>query len=1468
LNDQSRGTELNDSQVAAALREYLERVDRGEPVDREAFLARHALIADKLRSFIAAEDEVRKLAGAQTPLDSTKSFVAHGQETIAPQSVAMQNDESGGSGLTGQFGRYRIIRVLGKGAMGAVYLAEDTQLERSVAIKTPHFTESPTEESLERFYREARVAATLRQPNICPVHDVGQIDGKHYISMAYIEGRPLSAFIKPDKSQTERQILIAIRKLAIALQEAHDHGIVHRDLKPANIMVDKKGEPIIMDFGLAQQARHEGDIRLTQTGNIIGTPAYMSPEQVEGEPDKIGPATDQYSLGVILYELLTAQLPFRGSVIAVMGQILTKDVAPPSQMRPDLDPRIEAVCLKMMAKTPSGRFASLKAVADELATILKSPAAKAVSEEQPASTPAGPSSDRLRADVGASQVLKSLKPKALTESDLASLEELARKCLARRDYEQVIQVIERIPEEKRNVGLVALLEKSRAKVDEVSFLICDIDEADRLNDARTALKKAEALLKIKPGHHRALEAQEKYSRHGDGGAGWIGVLDQFRRPLNDGGWIPWSALAFGLAVFGVMAGVIVIYLGRTAVVIDIQDPGVEVALKGTTLTVTGPDKQSVKVVPGDQELTITCAGLEIVTKSFTIKKGEKKTVTVSIVDSKLVARFENEIAPTSTHEEQASSPTTSGKNPLPPLTPAHDATTTAALPPTFKNSLGMEFVLVPKGKSWLGGGGGKPGDKEVEIADDFYLGKYEVTQEEWEKATGVNPSHFSRTGGGQDMVNDIPDAELKRFPVEQVSWDDVQLFLERLNKGEKETGWVYRLPNEAEWEYACRGGPPSDRFESAYDFYFDKPTNQLSPEQGNFEHGNGLKRTCKVGSYQPNRLGLYDMHGNVYEWCEDAENTADGFSHAVRRSGCWHNDSRGVRAVSRYVNRQSDRHDFLGLRVARVPAGKEHKESTPSLAADGFVPLLNGKDLTGWKTHPSQPGNWRVVNGILTGSGPSVSHLYTDRGNYENFHLRLETRVNDGGNSGVYFRAPFGPTFPANDPRWLAAYNAKIDKSRFGGLIVDGAFGRPLVRNQVPLFQPGQWITLEVVVQASRIEIKINGATTADYTDQERHYSRGHIVLQQHGPKTVAEFRKIEIKELSPISASTAPSPPAVGPTPNVATTAPKSLGRASSVQGEWTIENDELVQSSLAKDAERPLLIFGDANWSNFDLTLHAKKTGGRGSVDFFFHCLIPGIGRSFQFGSKDNTKVGTGYKYNDEERNVAKQRAFKTIPDRWYVIKLEVRGGVFRFFVDGILQFKEADPRFTHGLIGFGTWDATARFRDVKVTDPAGKVLWEGLLDLAAQASGRTESGVEAPALEKMGISRAETNQKKGEEFLAANAKKKGVKTLPSGLQYVVVKEGTGKLPKETDEVEVHYRGTLIDGTVFDNSVDGGKPVSFRLNRVIPGWTEALQLMKKGAKWRVFIPSKLAYRQEGVQPKIGPNETLIFEIELLHVK
>ena len=241
------------------------------------------------------------------------------------------------------------------------------------------------------------------------------------------------------------------------------------------------------------------------------------------------------------------------------------------------------------------------------------------------------------------------------------------------------------------------------------------------------------------------------------------------------------------------------------------------------------------------------------------------------------------------------------------------ASATGVLPTTFTNSLGIEFVLVPKGKAWLGRGAGDPGT-ETELRYDFYLGKYEVPQEEWEKVTGINPSNFKG----------VPEIT-KRLPVEKVSWDDCQVFIQRVNAQAKETGWVYRLPTEVEWEYACRGGPMTDKFDGAFDYYFDKPTNTLLPDMANFQHDKSLKRTCKVGSYKPNRLGLYDMHGNVWEWCQDELKDDKGASLRVHRGGSWGNDSGHCRAAFRDPNAPSLRHPHVGLRLARVPVGKEGK---------------------------------------------------------------------------------------------------------------------------------------------------------------------------------------------------------------------------------------------------------------------------------------------------------------------------------------------------------------------------------------------------------------------------------------------------------------------------------------------------------------------------------------------------------------
>jgi serine/threonine protein kinase len=267
-----------------------------------------------------------------------------------------------------QFGRYRILRPIGQGGMGSVYLAFDTQLERQVALKIPHFGTDDGKSVLDRFYLEAKVAATFDHPNLCPIFDVGEVGGVPYLTMPYMVGRPLSETIDPANLLPPREVVSIVRKLASALAEAHRLGIIHRDLKPANVMVREGRDLVIMDFGLACRGQAAAESRLTSTGAVLGTPSYMAPEQVHGDLDAIGPRTDIYSLGVILYEFLTGRLPFQGPPALVMGLIAVMEPPHPSTHRPDHDPGLEAVCLKAMARKVEDRFASM----DEFATALGS----------------------------------------------------------------------------------------------------------------------------------------------------------------------------------------------------------------------------------------------------------------------------------------------------------------------------------------------------------------------------------------------------------------------------------------------------------------------------------------------------------------------------------------------------------------------------------------------------------------------------------------------------------------------------------------------------------------------------------------------------------------------------------------------------------------------------------------------------------------------------------------------------------------------------------------------------------------------------------------------------------------------------------------------------------------------------------------------------------------------------------------
>ncbi len=296
-------------------------------------------------------------------------------ETIpAGDTVGARNTISGVGRLGENFGRYRIVRQLAQGGMGAVYLAEDPVLDRQLAIKVPVLSDGTV---LDRFHREARAAAALQHPNICPIHEVSEVDGLHYIAMAYIEGKPLSEVVRPGKQLPLRDVVKFIRKVARALEHAHEKGVIHRDLKPANIIMNTRNEPVILDFGLA---RREGssDTKLTVSGQTFGTLFYMPPEQADGDVEAMGPACDIYSLGVLLYQLLTGRVPFQGSVMAVLSQIANQEPEAPSSFRSEIDQRLDAICLKAMAKKPADRHASMSDFVGALSDYLDGRAKQAV----------------------------------------------------------------------------------------------------------------------------------------------------------------------------------------------------------------------------------------------------------------------------------------------------------------------------------------------------------------------------------------------------------------------------------------------------------------------------------------------------------------------------------------------------------------------------------------------------------------------------------------------------------------------------------------------------------------------------------------------------------------------------------------------------------------------------------------------------------------------------------------------------------------------------------------------------------------------------------------------------------------------------------------------------------------------------------------------------------------------------------
>jgi WD40 repeat protein len=349
------------------LAEYLQAREAGRTPDKAELLRRHPDLAGDLTAFFANQAELCRLGealGRPTPPTSDVATVGLTDTTL--------NEE--GLLRLGSFGDYEIVEEIARGGMGVVFRARQVSLGRPVAIKMILAGQLASEADQQRFRTEAQAAANLDHPNIVAIYEVGEHQGQPYFSMPLVEGGSLTRWIErcgPHGAATPQHQAEAARLLAAvarAVHHAHQHRILHRDLKPANILLDGHGEPHVTDFGLAK--RVEGDSKVTQTGSIVGTPSYMAPEQAAGRKD-LTTAADVWSLGAVLYEMLTGRPPFRGgNPLETLLDVLGKDPAPPRSLNPAVDGDLATIALKCLDKDSARRYGSAEALAEDLERFL------------------------------------------------------------------------------------------------------------------------------------------------------------------------------------------------------------------------------------------------------------------------------------------------------------------------------------------------------------------------------------------------------------------------------------------------------------------------------------------------------------------------------------------------------------------------------------------------------------------------------------------------------------------------------------------------------------------------------------------------------------------------------------------------------------------------------------------------------------------------------------------------------------------------------------------------------------------------------------------------------------------------------------------------------------------------------------------------------------------------------------------
>ena len=394
FKDEPSDRELRISELLA---QYLRDRDEGEAGEEEDFLAANPEFADDLRMLLDMGRVIEDMAGPLVEEDSvydqqvneiSVSNLAAGElEDDAPSATGVDTgtvvsttarDPNQSGSLPGkesaepegyQFGEYELLEVIGQGGMGIVYKARQRNLDRIVAVKMIRVGSLALDDEISRFYSEAQKAGRAVHSNLTSVYEIGELDGRHYYAMQFVDGTDLAELLRQDKLSNNR-IAEILRDISEGIHSAHTHGVLHRDLKPANILVrNSDGSALVTDFGLARQVTNPEN--LTRPGVTVGTPSYMSPEQASAKTDALCAASDVYSIGAILYEMLSGRPPFHAeSAASTVMEVLNLDPTPPSQVQSKVSPELEAVCLKCLEKNPADRYQSAEELAEEFSRFL------------------------------------------------------------------------------------------------------------------------------------------------------------------------------------------------------------------------------------------------------------------------------------------------------------------------------------------------------------------------------------------------------------------------------------------------------------------------------------------------------------------------------------------------------------------------------------------------------------------------------------------------------------------------------------------------------------------------------------------------------------------------------------------------------------------------------------------------------------------------------------------------------------------------------------------------------------------------------------------------------------------------------------------------------------------------------------------------------------------------------------------